>query len=111
MASDVGGVSGTGVAQTDLGTRPREAQERQAVERDPASRQAEQPRRDDAVQLTETASRLREVEAALGAQPVVDPSRVEAVQRAIVEGRFQPDTNEVAVKFIELERALDETTR
>jgi negative regulator of flagellin synthesis FlgM len=64
------------------------------------------PAATDRVQLTETASRLQELEAMLASTPEVDPARVEALRAAIAEGRYEVDTVHVTDKLIALERSL-----
>ena len=60
----------------------------------------------DTVQLTETAGRLRELDALLAQAPEVDGARVEELRRAIAEGRYNVDSVHVADKLIQLERSL-----
>lgn len=50
----------------------------------------------DQVALTDSAARLRELEARLAELDITDPARVEAVRQAIAEGRFQVDPEAVA---------------
>ena len=60
----------------------------------------------DTVSLTDTAARLRELEAALANAPEVDSARVEALRRAIAEGKYDVDSVHVADKLVALERDL-----
>jgi len=64
------------------------------------------PARTDQVSLTETASRLRELEALMAGTPDIDPARVEALRQAIQDGRYEIDNAHVADKLIALERSL-----
>lgn len=60
----------------------------------------------DTVSLTDTAARLRELEAALAGAPEIDSARVDALRRAIAEGRYSADSVHVADKLIALEHDL-----
>lgn len=60
----------------------------------------------DTVSLTDTAARLRELEAALAKAPDVDSARVEALRQAIAEGKYDIDSVHVADKLVALERDL-----
>lgn len=60
----------------------------------------------DTVSLTDTAARLRELEAALAGAPDVDSARVEALRQAIAEGKYTIDSVHVADKLVALERDL-----
>lgn len=60
----------------------------------------------DTVSLTDTAARLRELEALLANTPAVDDARVEALRQAIAEGRYSVDSVHVADKLMTLERDL-----
>jgi negative regulator of flagellin synthesis FlgM len=64
------------------------------------------PATTDTVSLTETAARLRELEAALANAPDVDSARVEALRQAIAEGQYDVDSVHVAEKLVALERDL-----
>lgn len=57
----------------------------------------------DTVTLTETASQLRKLSAALGELPVTDPKRVEDIRRAIANGSFSTDSEAIADKILGFE--------
>lgn len=63
------------------------------------------------VVLTETASKLRRLQAALKDIPIVDPKRVEEARQAIADGNYRVDPQRVAEKFVQLERLLNDSTR
>ncbi len=65
------------------------------------------PTATDAVTLTDTAARLREIEQDLASQPVVDTERVQAVETSIRNGEYRVEPERVADKIIELEDAMD----
>lgn len=48
----------------------------------------------------------RAIEQAVAAESGFDVKRVEALRRAIAEGRYQPDPEQVARRLLDLERAL-----
>jgi flagellar biosynthesis anti-sigma factor FlgM len=60
----------------------------------------------DTVSLTNSATRLRSLESAINALPVVDPQRVEGVQRQLATGSFTVNTLSAAGKILEMERNL-----
>lgn len=58
------------------------------------------------VSLTDTAAKLRQLEAQIANQPVVDTQRVESVKKAIADGSFKVDSNRIAEKMAEIENLL-----
>lgn len=60
----------------------------------------------DRISLTGEARQLRELEASLASQPVVDNQRVAAVRSAIDDGTFKIDPQRIADKLMSLEEAL-----
>lgn len=60
----------------------------------------------DAVQLTETAGRLKEIEARLAELPDIDQERVEALRKRIEAGDYRPDPQRIAVKLVRMEQEL-----
>lgn len=66
------------------------------------------PAATDTVSLTDTAARLRELDALLARTPDMDPARVEALRQQIAEGRYSVDAVHVADKLISLERSLSD---
>jgi len=61
---------------------------------------------DDQVSLTDSASRLRELENEVSQLPVVDTKRVTEVQRSISIGSFQVDPSQVAEKMLTMDKSL-----
>lgn len=57
----------------------------------------------DTVSLTDTATRLRSLENTLATLPVVDSQRVEDIQQALAEGRFEIDPERIAAKMMSFE--------
>jgi negative regulator of flagellin synthesis FlgM len=62
--------------------------------------------KDDQVSLTDSASRLRELENGVSQLPVVDSKRVAEVQRSIAIGSFQVDPSQVAEKMLTMDKGL-----
>jgi negative regulator of flagellin synthesis FlgM len=58
------------------------------------------------VSLTDTAAKLRQLEAQIANQPVVDTQRVESVKKAISDGSFKVDSNRIADKMAAFESLL-----
>lgn len=71
-----------------------------------SGRGSEEARTDDRVSLTSTATALQQVEEQLAKLPDVDSSRVEAVKKAIENGSFAIDSNQVAEKLVAFDSAL-----
>ena len=61
----------------------------------------------DSVNLTDTASMLKKMEASLATVPVVDTKRVESVKQSILNGSFNVDPNRIAEKMLNLENMLN----
>lgn len=66
----------------------------------------EESTRTDAVALTDTAVRLKRIEASLAEQPDVDQARVDAVRERIESGDYQVDGNEIARRLLQMEQQL-----
>ncbi len=60
----------------------------------------------DSVQLTDTATRLQQLDELLASAPEIDRARVEQLRQSIADGRYKVDTVHVADKLIALERTL-----
>ncbi len=93
MINKISGASVPGAQQnttSDRATNPREAR---APER-------------DALTLTDSAMRLREIEQGLNEAPVEDVKRVEQIRQSIGDGTYQVDAQRVAERLLEFESAL-----
>ncbi len=60
----------------------------------------------DTVRLTDTAERLKDLEASMAEQPAVDPHRVDEVRQAIDDGTFEVNAERIAAQLIETENLL-----
>lgn len=64
----------------------------------------------DTVMLTDTASRLRNLEKVIAEMPVVDTQRVETIRRALSEGKYNVDGDTVAASMLGFESRLEQST-
>lgn len=60
----------------------------------------------DSVQLTDTATKLRQLEQNLADVPVTNEDRIAAVKKAISDGDYQINTLSIANKMLNFERSL-----
>lgn len=60
----------------------------------------------DAVDLSSTATMLKQAELRLRAQPEVDQSRVEQLRQRIAAGEYEVSAEKLAAKLIRLEQGL-----
>jgi len=60
----------------------------------------------DSVHLTDTATRLQQLDELMKSAPEVDRARVDALRKQISEGRYNVNDVHVADKLIALERSL-----
>ena len=67
---------------------------------------AEHGSRTDQVSLTQAAQQLRGLEQEIADHPVVDTRKVEAIKEALANGSYEIDSNRVAGKMMDLEKAL-----
>ena len=58
------------------------------------------------VSLTDTSTKLRELEAKIANQPVVDTQKVETVKKAISDGTYKVNAKRTAEKMAEFESLL-----
>jgi len=60
----------------------------------------------DEVKLTDTAAKLRQLEAKIAGQPVVDSQKVEGIKKAIADGSYQVNAVRTADKMAAFESLL-----
>lgn len=60
---------------------------------------------DDSVQLTDGASRLQQLQSQAGAEPAFDQAKVDRIKQLISDGEYAMDSQKIAERFVELERA------
>lgn len=66
---------------------------------------------DDRVDLTETASKLQQIEQALSNIPIIDDARVESVSQSINTGQYQIDNEKIAERIISSETTIKEAKK
>ncbi len=98
-AAGAAGADGTEVRRTDRGGSPAAQEGRAGPERPVVPEQ-------DSVSLTDSANRLKQLEAELGSRPVVDAQRVADIRAAIAGGRYQVDAQRVADRMVQMETDL-----
>ena len=64
------------------------------------------PAAQDAVNLTNTAESMQELEKSLVADAVISSEKVDAIKAALNSGDYQINPDLIAEKFLEVERAL-----
>lgn len=105
MASDVSGVNGPAQLVTSTNQSAKSADTKQnATDSGPRPDVAR-----DSVEITDTASQLRRLEAALENQPVVDQAKVDRLKAAVTEGKCQIDTTQLAGKLIDIESSIEKS--
>lgn len=71
------------------------------------SRKSESASGSDNVQLTHTATSLKNIEARLASVPDVDRARVEAIRQRVESGSYRMDVNRIADRLMRFERELN----
>ena len=66
----------------------------------------EENNRTDEVALTDTAVRLKRIEANLAELPEVDQAKVDAIRERVESGSYEVDGNAVAQRLVQLEQEL-----
>ena len=64
------------------------------------------PAASDSVNLTDTATRLQQLDELLASAPEIDRARVEQLRQSIADGRYKMDAVHITDKLIALERTL-----
>ena len=67
---------------------------------------SEESTRTDAVALTDTAVRLKRIEANLSELPEVDQGKVDALRERVESGDYQVDGNAIARRLMQMEQDL-----
>jgi len=65
----------------------------------------------DSVNLTDTATRLQQLDELLASTPEIDRARVDQLRQSIADGKYKIDTVHIADKLIALERTLFGTNK
>lgn len=101
MTEKIGGYPRPSTETKPAGTRSADRAKRSSVE---AESRAETGT--DAVSLTDTATRLKSIEARLRELPDVDRERVAEIRRLVDSGQYQIDSKLIAQRIVQLEQAL-----
>ena len=102
MADKIGGYGRTGVDVNQ--TKPRAVEKPERSGNTDAKARSASAR--DAVSITDTAAKLKRIEASLAQQPEVDQSRVDAVRERVESGNYSVDPKKIAQKLLRLEQDL-----
>lgn len=100
MSIDIQGLPGGLVQNAGDSAQTGRTQEQTGAPQQPQAGQT------DTVSITDSASRLRQLESTINALPVVDPQRVEDVQLQLATGSYTVDEVASADKLLEMERNL-----
>ncbi len=98
-------VSGYGRVGLDIGPSRNRAVSRSEPKVDTGATQRSRQNR-DAVEITDTAARLKQIEGRLKDVPDVDQARVEALRKRVESGDYQPDPARIAQKLMRMEQDL-----
>lgn len=98
-------ISGYGRVGLDIGPSKGRAVSRPERQPDTGATQRARPER-DAVEITDTAARLKVIEARLKDVPDVDRARVDALRKRVESGDYQPDAARIAQKLLRMEKDL-----
>ncbi|MFQ5661349.1 MAG: flagellar biosynthesis anti-sigma factor FlgM [Gammaproteobacteria bacterium] len=106
MVSEIKGLNNLPVKGPGVGNnRQTEQSGNRAITAETRSERSSSPRGNE-VSLTDTGIKLRELEAKIASQPVVDTQRVETIKKAISDGTFRVNVNRTAEKMAEFENLL-----
>ena len=98
-------ISGYGRVGLDVGPSRGRAVSRAEGQADAGATQRSRDAR-DAVEITDTAARLKAIEARLADVPDVDQARVEALRKHVESGEYRPDPARIAEKLMRMEKEL-----
>ena len=95
-----------GISRGNIPTPPSGGKANGTAKGDGAGNAAATPSTQDAVNLTNTAESIQELEKALAADAVISSEKVDAIKAALNSGDYQINPDLIAEKFLEVERAL-----
>lgn len=106
MVSEIIGLQASAVKGIPLGSNQRTDQTGQHGNTTGAkeNKSASPPSND--VKITDTALKLRQLEAKIASQPIVDTQKVENIKKAIADGTFRVNITRTAEKMAEFESLL-----
>ena len=105
MINQIKGLHSNAVNSQPVGNNPQTAKQANADQAKQHNTSAVPPGSD--VRITDTAAKLRQLEATIATQPVVDTQKVESIKKAIADGTYQVNSTRTAEKMAALESLLD----
>mgnify|MGYP003415294392 FL=1 len=106
MPVEINGLHPSALKNTGEGTSARVGRDDPSV----AKQETGRPATTDTVSLTDTAARLKGLEAGVASLPVVDAQRVENIKKALADGTYNIDDKKVAEKLQQFEQSLKDKT-
>lgn len=106
MPVEINGLHPSALKNTGEGTSARVGRDDPSV----AKQETGRPSTTDTVSLTDTAARLKSLEASVASLPVVDAQRVEHIKKALAHGTYNIDDKKVASMLQKFEQSLSDKT-
>ncbi len=104
MPVEINGLHPSALKNTGEGTSARVGRDDPSV----AKQETGRPATTDTVSLTDTAARLKSLEASVASLPVVDAQRVEHIKKALAHGTYTIDDKKVASMLQKFEQSLSD---
>ncbi len=95
-----------GVSRGNIPVTPGNGKTNSVGKGDGAAKASQAPAAQDAVNLTNTAETLQELEKSLATDASISSEKVESIKSALNSGDYQINPDLIAQKFLEVERAL-----
>ena len=105
MISEIKGLQNNAVKGPSSSNHALEQTENKAAPAENKQNQTSSPAAPE-VSLTDTATKLREMEAKIANQPIVDTQKVESIKKAISDGTYTVNAKRTADKMAEFESLL-----
>ena len=104
MVNEIKGLNNSAINSLPVGGNPQTAKHANTDTARQNNSAATPPGSD--VKLTDTASKLRQLEAKIASQPVVDTQKVESIKKAIADGTYRVNSARTAEKMAAFEDLL-----
>ena len=104
MVNEIKGLKSGTINSLPVGSNPQTARHANTDNARQNNSSASPPGSD--VTLTDTASKLRQLEAKIASQPVVDSGKVESIKKAIADGSYRVNSTRTAEKMAAFEHLL-----
>lgn len=95
-----------GISRGNIPTPPATGKANGAAKSDGSGKSGATPAAQDAVNLTNAAETIQELEKSLATDASISSDKVEAIKTALNSGEYQINPDLIAEKFLEVERAL-----